>query len=320
MKLLVLGASSQLGREISALLKSQGVACSALASSEIDLLRQMEVVKAVTRIDPTQVVNVASYSNLEKAESDPDSARECDIINSRGVSILAEVCKHLNLPLIHHSSSYVFDGTKKSPYTEDDQSNPVSRYGMSKWYGERAIRETLERHIILRTDWMFSVHRNKFIKMHIEACKKQQGHTQVMNHRFSPTPADDVARVVLAIARQIDCEAQVWGTYHYGALQPLSQAQFVETILREACQYDSELSAVVERLDIEVVPVKLPYIANTMLSCQKIMETFGIKQRSRAAGIAAVLEDIYHPGRVAQKQQSVSPGSGKAPETKTPRK
>jgi dTDP-4-dehydrorhamnose reductase len=293
MRLLVLGANSQLGASLTRLLQRQGVDFHALATSELNLLKQADVVKAVSRISPTQIVNVATYSNLEKAESDPEAARECDIVNTRGVSILAEVCKHLGLPLLHHSSSFVFDGQKVHPYTEEDETNPVCRYGMSKWYGERAIRDALPLHVILRTDWMFSRDRPNFFQLHIEACKRNKGKHEVMNHRFSPTPASDVARVLLAIARQVDCTADAWGTYHYCSLQPMSQEHFVEQFLHEAGKYDPELAALLPALQITKLPVQKPYIPNTVLSTQRIFETFGIKQRSRAGELTALLQQLY---------------------------
>jgi dTDP-4-dehydrorhamnose reductase len=292
-KLLVLGANSQLGTALTRLLQSQALDFQALATSELNLLRQADVVKAVSRISPSQVINVATYSNLEKAESDPEAARECDIVNTQGVSTLAEVCKHLNLPLLHHSSSFVFDGQKVHPYTEEDETNPVCRYGQSKWYGERAIRAALPMHVILRTDWMFSRERKNFFQQHIDVCKRNKGRLEVMNHRFSPTPAPDVARVLLAIARQVDCAAEVWGTYHYCALQPMSQEHFVEQILHEAGRYDPELSACLPSLQITKLPVQKPYIPNTVLSTQRIFETFGIKPRSRAGELMALLQELY---------------------------
>jgi dTDP-4-dehydrorhamnose reductase len=292
LRLLVLGADSLLGLALTRLLQTQGVDFHALATSELDLLKQAEVVKAVSRISPTQVVNVASYSNL-KAESDPEAARECDIVNTRGVSTLAEVCRHLNLPLLHHSTSFVFDGQKVHPYTEEDETNPVCRYGMSKWYGERAIRDALPLHIILRTDWLISRERPGFFQQHIDACKRNGGKLDVMNHRFSPTPSSDAARVLLGIARQVDCAAEVWGTYHYCALQPMSQEHFVEQFLQEAGKYDPELAAVLPQLQITKLPVQKPYISNTVLSTQRIFETFGIKQRSRAGEVTALLQQIY---------------------------
>lgn len=313
MRLLVLGANSQLGVALTRLLQTQGVEFQALATSELNLLKQADVVKAVIRISPTQIINVATYSNLEKAENDPEAARECDIVNTRGVSTLAEVCKHLNLPLLHHSSSFVFDGQKVHPYAESDETNPACRYGMSKWYGERAIRDALPLHIILRTDWIFSRDRPNFFQTHIEACKRSKGKHEVMNHRFSPTPASDVARVFLAIARQVDCVADVWGTYHYCALQPMSQEHFVEQFLHEAGKYDPELAAVLPQLQITKLPVHKPYIPNTVLSTQRIFETFGIKQRSRAGELTALLQQLY--GIELPEPQLISDEGETAPET-----
>lgn len=293
MKLLVLGANSQLGRALVVTLQAEGIEYEALQSRDLDLLKSSEVVKALSRVAPTQVINVATYANLEMAERDPAAARKCDIVNTQGVSTLAEVCRHLSLPLLHHSSSYVFDGLKLHPYTEDDETNPVCRYGQSKWYGERAIREAQPQHVILRTDWIFGRDRPRFFQQYIDVCKQHQGRLEVMNHRFSPTPANDVARVLLAIARQVDCNADVWGTYHYCALQPMGQEYFVEHVLQEAARYDEALAALLPELQITRLPVQPPYIPNTVLSSQRLFETFGIKQRSRAAELHAVLQAIY---------------------------
>lgn len=227
------------------------------------------------------------------------------------------MCKHLNLPLLHHSTSFVFDGQKVHPYSESDETNPVCRYGMSKWYGERAIRDALPLHVILRTDWVFSRDRPNFFQMHIEACKRNHGKLEVMNHRFSPTPAADVARVFLAIARQVDCAAEAWGTYHYCALQAMSQENFVEQFLIEAGKYDPELAEVLPALQVTKLPVQPPYIANTVLSTQRIFETFGIKQRSRAGELTALLQQLY--GIEQPEPQLISDEGEPAPEP-APRK
>lgn len=310
MKLLVLGANSLPGLALSRLLASQQVAHVALDSQDVDLRRKADLVKALARHKPTQVINVSTYSNLEKAEFDAEAARECDIVNTLGVSALAEVCRELDLPLLHHSSAFVFDGTKTHPYVEDDVTNPVSRYGRSKWYGERAIREVLPRHIILRTDWVFSHERPGFFRHHIDNCKRNGGRLEIINHRFSPTPASDVARVFLAIARQLDCAADVWGTYHYCALQPMSQEAFVEAFLQEAARYNGELASCLQKLEVTRLPVQLPYVPNTVLSSQRLFETFGIKQRSRAAEINAVIQAIYELQSMPQEPEQVTPDKG----------
>jgi dTDP-4-dehydrorhamnose reductase len=309
-KLLVLGANSLLGKALKSLLESQGVEFDAIDTGRIDLLKKSGLVKALGAAKPDQVINVANYSNLEKAEHDSEAARECDIVNTRGVSLLAEVCKQLDLPLLHHSSSFVFDGQKVHPYTEDDTTNPVSRYGMSLWYGERAIREVLPQHIILRTDWVFSRDRPDFFQRHIEAAKRQQGKLEIINHRFCPSPAPDVARVFLAISKQVACAAEVWGTYHYCALQPMSQEVFVESFLQEAAKYDKELSDYLGKLQITKLPVQLPYIPNTVLSSQRLFETFGIKQRSRQTEINAVIAAIYRLRDMPQEPELPTPDKG----------
>jgi dTDP-4-dehydrorhamnose reductase len=292
-KLLLLGSNSQLGRALEALLTSRGINFQSVGSQEVDLPRKQDVIRLISRYKPDQVINAASYTNLVKAEADPEAARLCDIINTQGVSVLAEVCSKLELPLIHHSSSYVFDGLKLRPYEEDEATNPIGRYGQSKWYGERAIRDMLAQHIIVRTDWLISVWRDRFFRQHLEECKATGGKTTVYEHRFSPTPADDVARVFLAIAQQLDCQARVWGTYHYSALQPMSEEHFVETLFKEAAKLDPEIAALSGKIKISTQPVERPYIANTTLNSAKLMDTFGIKPRSRAAEVTRILNNIY---------------------------
>ncbi len=293
MKLLVFGANSQLGRELCTLLTEREVDFVPLATDDVDLLKHKEVVKAVTRANPTQLINVATYANLQKAEADAESARLCDLVNTEGVTGLARVCGQLGIPMLHHSSSYVFDGRKKETYTEEDETNPTCRYGQSKWYGERALREEAEKHIILRTDWLFSRYRSQYFQNLIDTCKGQKGRVSVVDNRFSPTPASDVARVILGIALQVDCNASVWGTYHYNAMQPVNQDAFVQLALEEAAKHDKRLEKVMPDLAIELLPVEAPYIHNSALNCTKIMATFGIKQRSRGPGVVELIEALY---------------------------
>lgn len=318
MKLLVFGANSQLGRELVSLLKARQVEHATLTTDEVDVLKPKDVVKAVTRINPTQLVNVATYTNLQKAESDAEAARLCDLVNTEGVTSLARVCEQLGIPMLHHSSSYVFDGKKKDTYVEEDETNPTCRYGRSKWYGERALREETARHIILRTDWLFSRHRDHYFRQLIANCKKDHGKLGVVDNRFSPTPAMDIARVLLAIVQQVDCNAEVWGTYHYNAMQPVNQDAFVQHVLEEAAKHDKQLAKILPDLNIEHLPIEAPYIHNSALNCEKIMATFGIKQRSRGPGVVEVIGQIYG---IAPKEPEPKPvPQPKAEEQETPAK
>lgn len=310
MKLLVVGGDSLTGIALQSLLAEQKVEHKVLTAANLNLLQKMEVAKAVSQYAPNQIINVAGYSNLELAERDTDAARLCDEQNSLIPAVLAEVCGHLNLPLIQHSSSFVFDGMKLHPYIEEDAANPVCRYGRSKWYGERAIRDALPSHVILRTDWVFSEQNPTFFQKHIDNCKAQKGHLEILNHRFSPTPAADVARVLLAITKQVDCIADVWGTYHYCAQQPLSQEMFVEQLLQEASRYDEELAAVFPKLQMSKLPVQLPYIANSVVNGQKLFETFGIKARPRNQALNALLRRLYHVPDAEVKKSTDTEAAG----------
>jgi len=292
-KLLVVGANGAVGKALEGLLSERKLEYRALSTQAINFLHKAEVVKAVSLYAPTQIINVASYINLELAEHDVDAARQCDEQNSLIPATLAEVCVRLSLPLIQHSSSFVFDGQKAHPYSEDDPVNPVCRYGRSKWYGERSIRDTLPQHIIVRTDWVFSEQDRPYFQRHIDACKAGNGKLEIISNRFSPTPAADVARVLFGVAQQVDCAADVWGTYHYCAQQPLAQELFVEQVLQEAAKYDQELAAMMGSLRITRLPVQLPYIANTVLNSQKLFETFGIKPRMRNTELAALIRQLY---------------------------
>ena len=98
---------------------------------------------------------------------------------------------------------------------------------------------------------------------------------------------------IFAIVRQVDCNAEVWGTYHYNAMQPVNQDAFVQLVLEEAAKHDKKLEKVMPDLAMELLPVEAPYIHNSALNCAKLMATFGIKQRSRGPGVIEVIEALY---------------------------
>jgi dTDP-4-dehydrorhamnose reductase len=114
-----------------------------------------------------------------------------------------------------------------------------------------------------------------------------------MHHRFSPTPAEDAARVMLAIAHQVDCRANAWGTYHYCALQAVNQEQFVEGFLQQAGELDPVLQKTLKNLELKLQDSEPPYIANSALDCSHIMATFGIKQRPRGEAVTAMINSLY---------------------------
>src|SRR5438105_8000775 len=146
MKLLVLGASGQVGHELTRLAWPADYRLAAFDRAEIDITRQEAVTAAVDRERPDIVINAAAYTAIDRAESEPEVAWAA---NCAGPGHLATACRSVRIPLIHLSTDYVFDGSKAGPYREDDPVKPLGVYGGSKEAGDRAVREAVAEHVII---------------------------------------------------------------------------------------------------------------------------------------------------------------------------
>lgn len=307
MRLLVVGAESLVGHALSRLLTAERVEFRELPSVAPAAASKVGLLGALTLDTPSVVLNVADVNGPVLAEQNAEVAQACDEYHTVLPAHLADACNSLGIPLLQHSSALVFDGLKAHPYTEDDAVNPVSRYGKSKWQGECAIRQQTARFVILRTDWVFSASHLEYFTKLLAACGEKQGRLSLMNLRFSPTPAADVARVLVAIARQIDCGAEPWGTYHYCAQPPLTQDAFAEHVLQEAAKLDPALASCLAGFQIERQPVLPPFVPNSVLNGQKLFETFGIKPRSRGQDVADMVTVMH--GKATRQRVQISGGA-----------
>ena len=182
----------------------------------------------IEQYQPNIVINPAAYTNVEGAEQDQHTAFT---VNATAVGELAKACKKANIPMLHVSTDYVFDGTKETPYTEDDPVNPINVYGKSKAEGERLVREVLNAHIILRTSWVFSKTGKNFVTTMRRLGKERDELKIVDDQRGGPTSADCIANVLMRIASQyLQGNAISWGTYHYAGSPIVSWYEFAEAI------------------------------------------------------------------------------------------
>ena len=171
MKILTYGAGGQLGRE----LMRQGHVLSldihgvAYPQTDISEISQVESVFAACH--PDLVINAAAYTNVDRAESEPELAMA---INKDGPANLGSVCAENKIPLIHISTDYVFDGMKGAPYRETDPVSPLGVYGRSKAAGESAVRAMIDEHIILRTAWLYSSHGHNFVKTMLKLAAEKE--------------------------------------------------------------------------------------------------------------------------------------------------
>ncbi|HER27569.1 MAG TPA: dTDP-4-dehydrorhamnose reductase, partial [Rhodospirillales bacterium] len=213
MRILLFGANGQVGTELRAIDWGEDTELVALGRQQSDLLVSGNAGRVIDKEQSDLVINASAYTAVDKAESEPDLALA---INARAPGEMADACSKQGIPLIHISTDYVFDGSKQGPYVEDDPVVPLGAYGRSKETGERAVREALGSHIILRTSWVFSAHGQNFVKTMLRLGAERDELGIIDDQRGCPTAAAHIAQVIAAITRQIlEGKCIPWGTYHY---------------------------------------------------------------------------------------------------------
>jgi dTDP-4-dehydrorhamnose reductase len=224
-------------------------------------------------VKPSIVINTAAYTAVDKAESEPAIAFAA---NRDGVKNLAQACQQHHIPLLHLSTDYVFDGSKTTPYTEEDLANPINVYGQSKWEGEQLLRAHCEQHIILRVSWVFGAHGNNFVKTMLRLGSEREELKIVADQIGCPTPAAAIAKTLLEIAKQIIAGKTAWGTYHYCGDKPTNWHELAKTIFELAKnKIPLRIQQVIPITTAEYpTPAKRPQ--NSVLNTTKCREAFKI--------------------------------------------
>ena len=281
MKLLIAGAGTPAGKELITLFKQMDVFHQVIPDRILNTSDYEALGQLFDRHSPDQLINLLTYKAItQEAVSKAELAGDdCRVIHFQHVVMLTKICEQRDIPLVQLSTCYVFDGEKKLGYNEQDGVDPVGFYGKSTVMGEQVVSK-LPKHIILRAGWMFGELQCDVIKSWIKTCKRNAGVFSVLRRRFSPTANEDLARVLVAICRQIDCDANVWGTYHYCGLETKKESEFVQQVLKYASQYDEEIYQLLDSIKISEIHASPPEVSNTTLSSKKTFDTFGIKQRS----------------------------------------
>lgn len=274
-RILVTGGQGQVGSALAELGAELGLRLIALSRDLLDICDADAIARAFSKYQPELLINAAAYTAVDKAESEPGLAYA---INDSAAGLLADACVALNIPMFHISTDYVFDGLKDGLYTENDLVNPQAVYACSKVAGERAIRERIAAHIILRTSWVFGGEGHNFVNTIIRLAKDRNTLTVVADQFGGPTSARAIAEALLTIAIQYESGKNVeWGTYHFSQKPYVSWHQFATEIIRVAHGKgmlghsvildpisDSELSTLVKRP------------ANSRLDTAKIERVFGV--------------------------------------------
>jgi dTDP-4-dehydrorhamnose reductase len=211
MKIFLIGRNGQLG---SALLNRLKKAHQVFSTNRIsmDLTNLVSSEKIIVEFKPDLIINAAAYTNVDLAEFENDLAFQINVLAPK---FLSDITSKLNIPIVHFSSNYIFDGKKNEAYKEDDLPNPLSIYGKTKWYGDKYIQNN-PKHIILRTSWLFSNHKNNFFKKIVDLSQEKESFHAVNDIWGSPTSVKTlVDSVALIISRLNHVHSpEIFGTYH----------------------------------------------------------------------------------------------------------
>ena len=195
MRILLTGRNGQVGWELERALPALGDVI-ATDRSTLDIADPDAIRRVIRESKPDIIVNAAAYTAVDKAESEPEFAT---LVNGVAPGLLAEEAKRQGALLVHYSTDYVFDGEKRSPYTEDDAPNPISHYARTKLEGERAIAASGCRHLILRTSWVYGPRAANFYQIILRKAQAGEPMRMVDDQTSVPTPSGFVAEHTKAL-------------------------------------------------------------------------------------------------------------------------
>jgi dTDP-4-dehydrorhamnose reductase len=291
-RILLIGKTGQIGRDLNSLLPSLGD-FTAVDRSQLDLSRAQQISETVRSIRPTLIVNAAAYTAVDRAESEHAAAHA---VNAEAPGILAEEAAKCGALLVHYSTDYVFDGTSRTAYVEGDAPNPLNVYGKTKLEGERAIQRSGVAHLIFRTQWIYARDGKNFLRTVLRLATERQELRIVGDQIGSPTLSREVASATVGILRGIfdnqqnGAAAAFSGVYHMTAAGETTWCGFANAILDEATSeaadhsWISEVTAqrpLLARCAIAIPTSEYPTPARrpafSLLSNALLTRTFGIQ-------------------------------------------
>ena len=292
MKILLTGKNGQVGFELQKKLSVMGEVI-ATDREELDLANPYAIRHFIDKVKPDIIINPAAYTAVDKAESEPDLAYQ---INVTAPEVLAEKARELDIPLIHFSTDYVFDGLKKEAYIETDQTNPQSVYGKTKCEGEKKVR-THAKHIILRTSWVFGSHGNNFLKTILRLISDKESLNIVGDQWGSPASSSMLGDVTFKIVDTIvkNKNFKDYGTYHVTSDGETNWQQYASLIASELIKLNVKIKCGPDQIR-PIVTSEYPTAAkrplNSRLNTDKIKKTFVLKLPHWESEAKKVLREI----------------------------
>ena len=264
------------GQVVSALIECapRDIEIIALGRPQLELARREAVLSSLRHAQCDVIINAAAYTQVDRAESEPDLAMH---INADGAGHVAQAAAELGVPLLHLSTDYVFDGLLDRPYREDDPKNPTSVYGRSKLAGEEKIRKIHQRHVILRTAWVYSPFGVNFVKTMLRLGIDREEVSVVADQHGNPSSAIDIAEALIFIAQKLkkNLSHDLYGTFHMTGGGEASWADMAQWIFR-ITEEKSKKNVRVRRIETKDYPTPARRPINSRLDNTKLKNIYGV--------------------------------------------
>lgn len=290
--ILILGHQGMLGRELVRYFKAADFNVVGRGRPEVDITEASSIERVLKTNEPALLINAAAYTAVDRAESEAEAAFR---VNGQAPAHLAAACQAADIPVIHFSTDYVFDGQSTRPYGEDDRVKPLGIYGQSKWQGEVAIRQRHPKHLIIRTAWLYGHYGPNFVATILRLARERHELRVVDDQHGSPTWTGDIANALVTICQRLlqPDRPQPWGTYHLCGGGQTTWHAFAQAILEEARPYEPFVAQCVRPIPTAEYPTPAQRPANSVLNCGKIQAAFDITLRPWQAGLHDYMNLLY---------------------------
>jgi dTDP-4-dehydrorhamnose reductase len=295
-RILLLGGDGQVAWELRRTLAPLGEVISVgrrTAPHALDLAEPQAILPLVEALRPAWIVNAAAYTAVDKAEQETDLAQA---VNATAPGLLAEAAARVGAQLVHYSTDYVFDGRATAPYQEDDTPNPQGAYGRTKLEGEEAIAKAGCDWLILRTAWVYGSRGHNFLRTMRRLAREREELRVVADQLGAPTWSRHIAEATAQILAQLGDDCAAWhracGVYHLTSAGEASWHAFASAIVEHQRGQEAIACQRVTAITTADYPTPAQRPAYSVLNCDKLAETFGIRLPDWQAALAQVQEDL----------------------------
>lgn len=265
-----------------------------LARPDLDLADIGTIERALTEARPELIISAAAYTAVDQAESD---AAKAFLVNGAAINEISRVAAKLNVPIVHLSTDYVFNGNKTSPYHESDPVAPLCVYGQSKLEGERRLIASGADYVILRTAWVYSPFNKNFLRTMLHLAASRDELHVVADQYGNPTSALDIADAILTVADNLlsSRDGRLRGIFHMAGSGEASWADFASGILRISAEMGGP-SAIVHPIPTAQYPTPARRPNNSRLDCGKLESIHGIRLPNWQIATATTLQRLLAGG------------------------